>query len=211
MKNNPMQDNKVIPINEKYRYNIFINTKAIWDFLGKYNTRHIIVNTTQIHILSFLVEMMNAKDVKYITDETGNKFVYAMDKFILGNLKFLGIKSRRLKDFIQQLEMAKTIERRTINENQRFIRVHPELIELWYTENWTMTATVYMEKYRPKLWESFKNEWITILGRPEFKNAIDWCNNEIDIQQIKYNNFDEVYKLMTNTLKSWQAGKYKSG
>ncbi len=203
-----MQDTKVIPINERYRYNLFINTKAIWDFLAINKTQNIIKNTNQIHLLSFLVDMSSTDGIINMTAEDGAKYIYVTDNFILNNLKFLGVQSRQLKNILKQLEIAKTIQRKTINNNQRYIRVHPELIELWHVENWTMKASSYMANHRPKLWDSFKNNWLPILGAEKFKDAIDWCNDKINMKEIKYNDYDAVYRLMENTLAKWNKDKH---
>ena len=200
-----MQDSKVIPLNERYRYNLFVNNKAIQDFIVMNNTESLITRLTQIHVLSFLVAMSTSKGIISITDENGAKYIYATDNFILNNLKFLGVKSRQLKNILKQLELAKTIERKTVDNNQRYVRVHPELMNKWNGDNWAMTASGYMVKHRPPLWKSIVNEWMPILGTETFKEVVDWCNSEIDLQQIKYNDYDATYKLFTNTMKKWSS------
>lgn len=206
-----MQDTKVIPIKERYRYNLFINTKAIWDFLVLNKTQSIVINTTQIHVLSFLVAMATTQGITFVTDELGIKYIYVTDNFILNNLKFLGVQRRQLKNILRQLESAKTIERKILDNNKRYVRVHPKLLDLWHVDNWTTTASAYMAKHMPRLWESLQSDWQPQLGADGFKEVIDWCNSQIDIQQINYNDYDQTHKLFSNALKGWVSKRPKSG
>ncbi|WP_339650983.1 hypothetical protein [uncultured Maribacter sp.] len=207
-----MQDNKVIPINERYRYNLFINQKAIWDFLVKNKTQHLITKASQTHLLGFLVAISKERNgIKTLTHENGFEYFLVQDKIILDNLKFLGVGTRQLKNLIRNLELSKTIDRWKVNDNLRYVRVNPELMELWHIKNWSMNASGYMYKHRPTLWEGIVNEWEPIHGSETFKEIIDRCNNEIDMQQIKYNDYDSIFKLFRNYLNKWKSKPPKFG
>jgi len=207
-----MQDNKVIPIKERYRYNIFINTKAIWDFLVINETQHLLTKPSLAHLLSFFVAISkNTKGFKTLTNKNGIEYFLAQDKIILDNLKFLGVESRQVKNLVRELELSKTIERWNVKNNQRYVRVNPKLLELWHVDNWSMNASRYMHKHQPRLWDALMNEWEPIHGADAFKEIVDWCNTEINIQQIRYSDYDATYGLFLNTLKKWKNKPSKSG
>ena len=203
-----MEDVKNITLNDKYRYNLYLNIKAIQDFLIKNNTQDIINDVKQIHILSFLIAIYKEGNTDYRIDDDGTRYIYVSSSFILGNLRFMEIKARQLQNILRQLELAKTIKRKIIDKNQRYLTINLDLLNLWHKKNWTVTATSYMNQYAPEFWASIKNEWQPILGSEKFKSAIDWCNDEINIQGIKYNNYNMITQLIKNTLRKRGGNLY---
>lgn len=201
-----------ILLKKYYRYNLFINVRAIMDFLDNQHDQSEYSRNKNfckdICILSFIIAIYKEDKVIKRYSSSLEKYIYISDNFIIKNLPWINIRGRSIKYIIGRLESAGTIERICINGNQRFVKVNTELLDLWWTENYNMTATSYMQEHRPELWDSIKNEWMPILGVDNFKEVIDWCNGKILMKEIPYNNYESICSILQNTLNKWKPNKY---
>lgn len=198
-----MQDSKVIPLNRVYRYSIYVNQKAIVEFLQSEGFEPSIFKATHTLLLSFIINSFIDLKKHHCFDYDGNSYLKLTGNFVHSNMPLLGVGKSQLKNLIKHLKNHNAIS--TINhEKLRYVRVNPKLLKTWNSSNWNMTAIAYLNKHRPSLWERFRNEWHPIVGNHSFEQFVLWFNDEVNIKNIAYNDYERIYDFLINSIRRWK-------
>lgn len=160
--------------NDNYKYGLYFNFRAFETF---FNDNGITTKTTvkEVYILQFIINIfMRGKNIPFVI-ERNERYILVTDSFLIGQLKYLNLKRRQIKNIIKTLECKKTIKRTIVGNNLRYVNVNSDLIQLHMGDDWTINAISYLNTYKPTILANVKNEFEHYFK--DFKGLLDDFNN----------------------------------
>jgi len=198
---------------KQYRFSIYINQRAIKQFLEINNYPLEYMTYEKICILSFLADSFKETNTGLKKKKIkGKMYLYFSDKLICDNCIFLSIKKRTVKLRISELVGLEFVERIVIN-NRRYLRLSDSFTELCESNNSWLTPLQFLMKFKPNFFKSLKSEFEPHLDN--FKDLTERFNDSYNIKGKEYD-CDKIYyelssylgKCLTNRNKGMQGGAY---
>ena len=193
--------------NLNFKYGFYKNYKAFKDYHLANNLCDKYFNDRYAEILAFIVDEFYRNDNMPSMIINKERYVMMNSNYILDNLIFLKINSGMLKKYLRPLKINGLIKVHVEMRKDRFINVNKQLIDLYFFKGWTISSINYLEKMKPHLWNSFKNEWQPqFKDKESFKTFIDAFNATRDINGSKYNTTD-IFNHLINSVQFKIYGK----
>ena len=160
--------------NDNYNFNTYIDNWALIEFCKLKKINPDCLNATLVIFLSWLVKLqLTTNNVIYKDFENG-RYILVNNDFIKQNVKFISTSKSMVHEHLKKLIKYSFVSVKNIEYNTRYVKVSPELIDLWNNKeyNTILSATEYLEKYKPNTLIGLKDkyshiiitDWLTVLA-----------------------------------------------
>lgn len=160
--------------NDSYNYNTYIDNWALVEFCKVKKINPDCLKARHALLLSWLVKIQNEGSKFTAKSFKDGRYVMVQNKLISDNVKFIAVSNSSINKQIEELKKFGFISTENETNNTRYVRLAPELINLWNNKNYTtiLSATEYLDKYKPNTLKGFKEkyshiiftDWLTVLA-----------------------------------------------
>jgi len=160
--------------NDNYNYNTYIDNWALVQFCKVKKINSDCLNATLVIFLGWLVKLQLASGNIVYKDFEDGRYILVNNDLVKQNVKFISTSKSMVHEHLKKLMKYSFISVKNVEYNTRYVRVAPELIELWNNKeyNTILSATEYLEKYKPNTLKGFKEkyshiiitDWLTVLA-----------------------------------------------
>ena len=160
--------------NDNYNYNTYIDNWALIEFCKLKKINPDCLNATLVIFLSWLVKLQLTTNNLIYKDFEDGRYILVNNDFIKQNVKFISTSKSMVHEHLKKLMKYSFVSVKNVEYNTRYVRVAPELIELWNNKEYStiLSATEYLEKYKPNTLKGLRDkyrhiiitDWLTVLA-----------------------------------------------